>query len=56
METPIPSFTGATTGAGAATQLAFLALLVLNLVAGFHALGNADVGRADDLPALAARM
>jgi zinc/manganese transport system permease protein len=56
METLDPSFTAATTGAGAATQLAFLALLVLNLVAGFHALGTLMSVGLMMLPALAARM
>ena len=46
----------ATSGAGAVTQLAFLALLALNLVAGFHALGTLMSVGLMMLPAAAARM
>jgi zinc/manganese transport system permease protein len=56
METLDPAFTAATTGAGAFTQLAFLALLVLNLVAGFHALGTLMSVGLMMLPAAAARL
>ena len=56
METLDPAFTAATTGAGAATQLAFLALLVLNLVAGFQALGTLMSVGLMMLPAAAARL
>ena len=56
METLDPAFTSATTGAGAATQLAFLALLVLNLVAGFQALGTLMSVGLMMLPATAARL
>ena len=56
METLDPAFTAATTGAGAVTQLAFLALLVLNLVAGFHALGTLMSVGLMMLPAAAARL
>lgn len=56
METLDPAFTAATTGAGALTQLAFLALLALNLVAGFHALGTLMSVGLMMLPAAAARL
>lgn len=56
METLDPAFTQATTGAGALTQLAFLGLLVLNLVAGFQALGTLMSVGLMMLPALAARL
>jgi len=56
METLDPAFTQATTGAGAVTQLAFLGLLVLNLVAGFQALGTLMSVGLMMLPALAARL
>jgi zinc/manganese transport system permease protein len=56
METLDPAFTAATTGAGAPTQLAFLALLALNLVAGFHALGTLMSVGLMMLPAAAARL
>lgn len=56
METLDPAFTQAATGAGAVTQLAFLALLVLNLVAGFQALGTLMSVGLMMLPALAARL
>ncbi|MFV0280594.1 MAG: metal ABC transporter permease [Rhodoblastus sp.] len=56
METLDPVFTKATTGAGLATQLAFLGLLVLNLVAGFQALGTLMSVGLMMLPALAARL
>jgi zinc/manganese transport system permease protein len=56
METLDPAFTQATTRAGAVTQLAFLALLVLNLVAGFQALGTLMSVGLMMLPALAARL
>jgi zinc/manganese transport system permease protein len=56
METLDSAFTAATTGAGAITQLAFLALLVLNLVAGFHALGTLMSVGLMMLPAAAARL
>lgn len=56
LETLDPSFMAATSGAGAVTQLAFLALLALNLVAGFHALGTLMSVGLMMLPAAAARM
>ena len=56
METLDPAFTQAATGAGALTQLAFLGLLVLNLVAGFQALGTLMSVGLMMLPALAARL
>ena len=56
METLDPAFMQAATGAGAFTQLAFLALLVLNLVAGFQALGTLMSVGLMMLPALAARL
>ncbi|MCO5087276.1 MAG: metal ABC transporter permease [Methylobacteriaceae bacterium] len=56
METLDPAFTQVATGAGAVTQLAFLALLVLNLVAGFQALGTLMSVGLMMLPALAARL
>ncbi|MDE2361907.1 MAG: metal ABC transporter permease [Hyphomicrobiales bacterium] len=56
METLDPAFTAVTTGAGAVTQLAFLALLVLNLVAGFQALGTLMSVGLMMLPAAAARL
>ncbi len=56
LETFDPAFTQATTGAGAPTQLAFLGLLVLNLVAGFQALGTLMSVGLMMLPGLAARL
>ncbi len=56
METLDPAFTQAATRAGALTQFAFLGLLVLNLVAGFQALGTLMSVGLMMLPALAARL
>ena len=56
IETLDPGFMQARRGAGAITQFAFLALLVLNLVAGFHALGTLMSVGLMMLPAASARL
>lgn len=56
IETLDPAFMAATRGRGAVAQLAFLALLVLNLIAGFHALGTLMAVGLMMLPAAAARL
>ena len=56
IETLDPGFMQARRGAGAITQFSFLALLVLNLVAGFHALGTLMSVGLMMLPAAAARL
>ncbi len=50
-----PGFLRSVSGAGAPTHLAFLALVVLNLVGGFHALGTLMAVGLMMLPAAAAR-
>ena len=50
-----PGFLRSVSGAGGATHLAFLALVVLNLVGGFHALGTLLAVGLMMLPAIAAR-
>jgi zinc/manganese transport system permease protein len=50
-----PGFLRSVSGAGAPTHLAFLALVVLNLVGGFHALGTLLAVGLMMLPAAAAR-
>ncbi len=56
LETVDPTFLSSVSGAGAPTQLAFLACVVLNLVAGFHALGTLLAVGLMMLPAAAARL
>lgn len=56
LETVDPVFMAAATGRGALAQLGFLALLVLNLIAGFHALGTLMAVGLMMLPAAAARL
>lgn len=56
IETLDPVFMATTAGRGAFAQLAFLALLVLNLIAGFHALGTLMAVGLMMLPAAAARL
>ena len=55
METVDPSFLASVSRAGAPTQLIFLAIVVMNLVAGFHALGTLMAVGIMMLPAAAAR-
>ncbi len=50
-----PGFLRSVSGAGGVTHLAFLALVVLNLVGGFHALGTLLAVGLMMLPAIAAR-
>jgi zinc/manganese transport system permease protein len=50
-----PGFLRSVSGAGAAAHLVFLGLVVLNLVAGFHALGTLLAVGLMMLPAIAAR-
>jgi zinc/manganese transport system permease protein len=50
-----PNFLRSVSGAGAPTHLAFLALMVLNLVGGFHALGTLLAVGIMMLPAATAR-
>jgi zinc/manganese transport system permease protein len=56
METLDPGFLSSVSGAGAPTQLIFLALVVLNLVGGFHALGTLLAVGVMMLPAASARL
>jgi zinc/manganese transport system permease protein len=56
METVDPGFLASVSRAGGPTQLIFLALVVLNLVAGFHALGTLLAVGMMMLPAAAARL
>jgi zinc/manganese transport system permease protein len=56
METVDPTFLASVSRAGAPTQLAFLALVVLNLVAGFNALGTLLAVGLMMLPAACARL
>lgn len=56
IETLDPVFMATTAGRGAFAQLAFLALLVLNLIAGFQALGTLMAVGLMMLPAAAARL
>jgi zinc/manganese transport system permease protein len=56
METVDPGFLASVSRAGGPTQLIFLALVVLNLVAGFQALGTLLAVGMMMLPAAAARM
>lgn len=56
LETVDPVFLASVSGAGATAQLAFLALVVLNLVAGFNALGTLLAVGIMMLPAAAARL
>ena len=56
LETVDPLFLARVSRAGAPVQLIFLALVVMNLVAGFHALGTLMAVGLMMLPAAAARM
>jgi zinc/manganese transport system permease protein len=56
MDTLDPGFLGSVSSAGAWTHAAFLALVALNLVAGFHALGTLLAVGAMMLPAVSARL
>ncbi len=56
METLDPGFLASVSRAGAPVQLAFLGLVVLNLVAGFHALGTLLAVGVMILPAASARL
>jgi zinc/manganese transport system permease protein len=56
LETVDPLFLASVSRAGAPVQLIFLALVVMNLVAGFHALGTLMAVGLMMLPAAAARM
>ena len=56
VETLDPAFLASVSGAGAPTQLIFLALVVLNLVGGFHALGTLLAVGVMMLPAASARL
>jgi len=56
METVDPDFLASLTRLGSVTQLVFLAVVVLNLVAGFHALGTLLAVGMITLPAAAARL
>ncbi|MDE2577533.1 MAG: metal ABC transporter permease [Hyphomicrobiales bacterium] len=56
LDTVDPAFLATTTRAGSATQIAFLGVLVLNLVAGFHALGTLMSVGLMMLPAASARL
>ena len=56
METVDPAFLASVSRAGAPTQLAFLAIVVLNLVAGFNALGTLLAVGLMMLPAACARL
>jgi zinc/manganese transport system permease protein len=56
METVDPGFLASVGGAGGPTQVLFLALVVLNLVGGFHALGTLLAIGMMMLPAAAARL
>lgn len=56
LETLDPGFLASVSGAGAPTQLVFLGLVVLNLVAGFHALGTLLAVGLMMLPAAAGRL
>ena len=56
LETVDPSFLSSVSAAGAPTQLLFLAIVVLNLVAGFNALGTLLAVGLMMLPAACARL
>jgi zinc/manganese transport system permease protein len=56
METVDPGFLGSVSRAGGPTQIIFLALVVLNLVGGFHALGTLLAVGMMMLPAASARL
>ena len=56
METLDPGFLRSVSPSGALTHLAFLALLALNLIAGFHALGTLLAVGLTMLPAACARL
>jgi zinc/manganese transport system permease protein len=56
METVDPGFLASVSRAGGPTQIAFLGLVVLNLVAGFHALGTLLAVGMMMLPAASARL
>ena len=56
MDTLDPGFLASVSGAGAWTHAGFLALVALNLVAGFHALGTLLAVGAMMLPAVSARL
>ena len=56
METLDPGFLRSVSASGAIVHLAFLALLVLNLIAGFHALGTLLAVGLTMLPAASARL
>jgi zinc/manganese transport system permease protein len=55
LDTVDPGFLRSVSGIGAPAHLIFLALVVLNLVAGFHALGTLLAVGLMMLPAIAAR-
>jgi len=56
LETVDPGFLGSVSRAGGPTQIIFLALVVLNLVGGFHALGTLLAVGMMMLPAASARL